>query len=426
MNTSELQQALQAGRLDEALTRVYGQAQLQAQRARFVTAVQRFDELFGQRDQVRLFTVAGRSEISGNHTDHNHGRVLAASIDLDIIAVAAKTTENTVEIQSEGFDKDVVCLSKLEVDPARFYHSDALIAGVCRGMQDRGFAVGGYVAYTTSNVLKGSGLSSSAAFEDMVGNIMNHLYNEGRIDNAEIAKISQYAENVYFGKPCGLMDQVACAMGGFVSIDFADPKQPVIVPLAFDLTGAGYSLCIVNTGGNHADLNEDYASVPLEMKQVAAHFGKEVLRDVTLEQIISDIPALRKECGDRAILRAIHYENENERVDRQAHALQMGDLDAFFHGVKQSGLSSFCYLQNVYTVKNVQEQGLSLALALAENYLANRGGAWRVHGGGFAGTIQAFVKTQDVPGYRKLMDAVFGAGACIELHVRAVGAGYIW
>ena len=200
----------------------------------------------------------------------------------------------------------------------------------------------------------------------------------------------------------------------------------MIVPLAFDLTGAGYSLCIVNTGGNHADLNEDYASVPLEMKQVAAHFGKEVLRDVTLEQIISDIPALRKECGDRAILRAIHYENENERVDRQAHALQTGDLDAFFRGVKQSGLSSFCYLQNVYTVKNVQEQGLSLALALAENYLADRGGAWRVHGGGFAGTIQAFVKTQDVPGYRKLMDAVFGAGACIELHVRAVGAGYIW
>ena len=225
MNTSELQQALQAGRLDEALTRVYGQAQLQAQRDRFVTAVQRFDELFGQRDQVRLFTVAGRSEISGNHTDHNHGRVLAASIDLDIIAVAAKTTENTVEIQSEGFDKDVVCLSKLEVDPARFYHSDALIAGVCRGMQDRGFAVGGYVAYTTSNVLKGSGLSSSAAFEDMVGNIMNHLYNEGRIDNAEIAKISQYAENVYFGKPCGLMDQVACAMAALSRLILLIPNN---------------------------------------------------------------------------------------------------------------------------------------------------------------------------------------------------------
>lgn len=425
MNTQTLLAELNAGRHDAALTALYGEDMLSMQRARYAKAVAAFIGQYGDAEDVSVFTVAGRSEISGNHTDHNHGCVIAASINLDIIAIAAKNGENTIRIKSEGFPEDVVDITDDTVDETKFFSSAAIISGVCKGFANNGFAVGGYNAYTTSNVLKGSGLSSSAAFEDMVGNILNYFFNDGTIDNAEIAKISQFAENVYFGKPCGLMDQVACAVGGFVAIDFADPKKPVIEKMDFDLTAKGYSLCIVSTGGNHADLNEDYASVPAEMKAVAAHFGKPVLRDVTLEELIAAIPALRTETGDRAILRAFHFINENKRVKVQTQALKDGDLDAFFAGVLASGNSSFEYLQNVYTTKNVSEQGLSLALALAQSYLSGRGGAWRVHGGGFAGTTQAFVRNEDVEGYRALMDGAFGTGACIVLKVRAVGAGKV-
>ena len=424
MTTKEVLKLLENGGADAALTNLYGADMLEVQKERYNKAVAAFEALYGEAD-VSVFTVAGRSEISGNHTDHNHGCVIAASINLDIIAVAAKTDDGIVRIKREGFPEDVVALTDDKVDEGKCFTSGAIIAGVAKGFANAGFSVGGYQAYTTSNVLKGSGLSSSAAFEDMVGNIFNYFYNDGKIDNAEIAKISQYAENVYFGKPCGLMDQVACAVGGFVAIDFADPKKPVIEKMDFDLTSHGYSLCIVNTGGNHADLNEDYASVPAEMKAVAAHFGKPVLREVTMEELISAIPALREKCGDRAILRAYHFICENSRVKQQTAALQAGDLDAFFGGVLSSGNSSFKYLQNVYTTKNVAEQGLSLALALAESYLSDKHGAWRVHGGGFAGTIQAYVRNEDVAGYRALMDGAFGEGACIVLKVRAVGAGKV-
>ena len=290
------------------------------------------------------------------------------------------------------------------------------------GFVKNGHAIGGFDAYTTSNVLKGSGLSSSAAFEDMVGNILSHMYNDGRVDNVEIAKLAQYSENVFFGKPCGLMDQVACAVGGIVAIDFADPSAPVIEKVDFDLSAKGYNLCIVNTGGNHADLTDDYASVPAEMKAVAAHFGKKVLRELDEEQVVAAIPALREKLGDRAILRALHFFNENKRVACQKAALMNGDLDAFFAEVIASGRSSFCYLQNVYTSKNLSEQGLSLALCLAEGYLSDKKAAWRVHGGGFAGTIQSFVPTEAVEGYRAIMDATFGEGKCIVLRIRPVGA----
>ncbi len=424
MLTNELYSAILAGNKDKELSSLYGSDALAMQRARHAAAVKAFESLYGVKD-VSIFTVAGRSEISGNHTDHNHGCVIAASIDLDIIAVAAKTDDSIIRVKSEGFDEDVVDGLCETVDESKFFTSGAIISGVCKGLRDRGYQTGGFVAYTTSNVLKGSGLSSSAAFEDMIGNIQNYFYNDGKIDNAEIAIISQYAENVYFGKPCGLMDQVACAVGGFVAIDFADPKNPVIEKKNFDLSAHGYSLCIVATGGNHADLNEDYASVPAEMKAVAAQLGKSVLRDITLEELIAAIPALRTTVGDRAILRAIHFINENKRVKAQAAALEAGDLDAFFAGVRASGNSSFEYLQNVYTTKNVSEQGLSLALALAEMYLSDKGGAWRVHGGGFAGTTQAYVKNEDVEGYRALIDGAFGEGACIVLRVRAVGAGKV-
>ena len=422
MNSKELKAALRDGKIDSELTALYGKDALAFQKQRYEKAVCAFEDLYGEAD-VSLFTVAGRSEISGNHTDHNHGCVIAASIDLDIIAIAAKTDGKMIRVKSEGFPIDEVEISDPQPDPAAFGTSAAIIAGMCRGFLDKGYACGGFNAYTTSNVLKGSGLSSSAAFEDMIGTVLSHFYNGGAIDNTEIAKLSQLAEIHFFGKPCGLMDQMACAVGGFIAIDFADPAKPVIEKMNFDLTAHGYSLCIVNTGGNHADLTDDYASIPTEMKQIASYFGKPVLRDVTMEQIRESIPALREAFGDRAILRAIHFIKENGRVKTQTAALREGDLSAFFEGVLESGASSFRYLQNVYTTKNTSEQGLSLALALAEDYLRNKGGAWRVHGGGFAGTIQAFVRNADVEGFRALMDSAFGDGACIVLHVRQTGAG---
>lgn len=422
MNTLMTKNYILDGKLDGTLTYIYGSAALENQKKRYLDAIDEFEKLYGDRD-ISLFSVAGRSELSGNHTDHNHGCVIAASIDLDIIAVAAKNNDTVIRVKSEGFPEDVVDVSDYKLPKADNYGTSAsIIAGMAAGFVKDGYSVGGFDAYTTSNVLKGSGLSSSAAFEDMIGNILSHMYNGGRVDNVEIAKLAQYAENEFFGKPCGLMDQVACAVGGIVAIDFADPKQPVIEKLDFDISALGYNLCIVNTGGNHADLTDDYASVPAEMKSVAAHFGKQVLRDVNRSELINAIPELRKSVGDRAILRALHFMNENERVGAQKTALKSGDLDSFFSNVTASGRSSFCYLQNVYTTKNLTEQGLSLALCLAEDYLADKKSAWRVHGGGFAGTIQSYVHECDVEGYRALMDSVFGAGKCIVLRIRPVGA----
>lgn len=423
MNTTELLKKLRTGGLNARLTALYGQDALAAQTARYEKAITEFEALYGAGREAHLFSVAGRSELSGNHTDHNHGCVVAASIDLDIIAVASPSGNHTVRVKSEGFPEDVVDLTEYTAPRAdRFSHSDSIIAGMCAGFRKEGYAVGGFDAYTTSSVLKGSGLSSSAAFEDMIGNIENHLYNTGKVSNVEIAKLAQYAENEFFGKPCGLMDQMACAVGGIIAIDFADPKAPVTEKLDFDITAAGYNLCIVNTGGNHADLTPDYAAVPAEMKAVAKELGKAVLRETDEEAVIAAIPALRKTVGDRAILRALHFFAENRRVAEQKAALKAGDIEGFFRGVLASGRSSFCYLQNVYTTKNVSEQGLSLALCLAERYLSGKSAAWRVHGGGFAGTVQAFMKTEEVAGFRALMDGVFGAGACIVLRIRPEGA----
>lgn len=426
MKTTELRSALQSGTFDERLTYIYGAAALEAQKARYLKAVSSFEALYGSDREAALYTVAGRSELSGNHTDHNHGCVVAASIDLDIIAVAAPSQNNTVRVKSEGFPEDVVDLDRFTApDPARFERSDALIAGMAAGFRKEGYAVGGFDAYTTSNVLKGSGISSSAAFEDMIGNIFNHIANAGKVSNVTIAKLAQYAENEFFGKPCGLMDQMACAVGGIIAIDFKDPKDPILDQIDFDISGAGYNLCIVNTGGNHADLTGDYASVPAEMKSVAAFFGKGFLRDVNEADVIASIPALREKVGDRAVLRALHFFAENRRVALQKEALTRGDLDTFFENVIASGRSSFCYLQNVYTTKNLTEQGLSLALCLAERTLAGKKAAWRVHGGGFAGTIQAFVPTAEVENFRRVMDAAFGEGRCMVLRIRPVGAAKI-
>ena len=422
MNISAVKKSINEGAIDSTLTYVYGEAALAYQKKRYLDAIDAFEAIYGDRD-ISLYTVAGRSELSGNHTDHNHGCVIAASIDLDVIAVASKRDDNTVRIKSEGFSDDTIDLATYTTPREDdFGTSGSIIAGMAAGFVKNGHAIGGFDAYCTSNVLKGSGLSSSAAFEDMVGNILNYSYNDGKIDNVEIAMIAQYAENVFFGKPCGLMDQVACAVGGIVAIDFADPKTPVIDKINFDMSANGYNLCIVNTGGNHADLTDDYAAVPAEMKSVAKLFGKDVLRGISADELIENAAKIRAEVGDRALLRALHFVSENERVGAQKAALQGGDLDTYFANVIASGRSSYCYLQNVYTTKNVAEQGLSTALCISERFLSDKRAAWRVHGGGFAGTIQCYVPTQHVEEYRALMDGVFGEGNCIVLRIRPVGA----
>ena len=418
MKASELKNRINEGAL-QRYRELY--ACPEGQKSRFISAIDAFISLYGDKE-AELLSVPGRSEISGNHTDHNRGCVLAGAIDRDVIAVAARNNDGVIRFYSEGYEREGIVVADCS-DPAKFenYTSGALIAGTVNGFTLNGYEVGGFDIAITSEVLKGSGISSSAAFEVMIGTALNHLYNGGRVHNTEIAKLAQYAENVYFGKPCGLMDQMACAVGGFVYIDFEDVKNPEVVPIDFSLDKAGYSLCIVNTGGNHADLNEDYASVPREMKAVAAELGREVLRGIDEAELIARIPELREKLGDRAVLRALHFIRENKRVEKAKVSLLDGRLDGFFEAVSSSGASSFKYLQNVYTTINVSEQGLSLALALAEGFLGGDG-ASRVHGGGFAGTIQIFVKKERLCELTALMDSVFGTGSAMALNIRPVGA----
>ena len=424
MTSTELKKKLNEGALS-AYSHLY--ADIEKQSRRMIKAVEAFEKKYGEGREVSLFSVPGRSETIGNHTDHNRGCVIAAAIDRDIIAVASPNEDGVIRLLSEGYAPDEVDLSLLD-DPQNFenYSSGALIAGVAAGFLKNGHAIGGFDAYTTTEVLKGSGISSSAAFEVMIGNINNHLYNDGAVSAVEIAQISQYAENVFFGKPCGLMDQTACAVGGFVFIDFKDPAVPVIEPIETPLSEQGYMLCIVNTGGNHADLNEDYASVPKEMKAVAALLGKEVLRDLDEAQILIHAKEIRESLGDRALLRALHFMRENERVLAAKEALVKKDVPAFFKEILASGHSSFEYLQNVYTVKAVDEQGLSLALALTDGFMRTHEGAFRVHGGGFAGTILAFVKEEDSDSYVQKIDAVLGEGATMRLRVRPMGVAKLF
>lgn len=405
----------------DVMDKIYANRSEASVKARYNAAFDEFENIYGEADQLSVFSVAGRSEICGNHTDHNYGKVLAASIDLDIIAIVKKTNDNIIRVKSAGFPEDIVSIEKLAPVFEDTGRSASLIRGVCDGFVKNGLAIGGFTAYTTSDILGGSGLSSSAAFEDMIGTILNHLYNNGSIDYIEISKISQYAENVHFGKPCGLMDQVACAAGGFVTIDFEDPKKPIAERIAFDLSAKGYSLCIVNTGGSHANLTDDYAAVPAEMKAIAKYFDKPVLRGLTETDIVKNTAALRKTCGDRAVLRALHFIRENKRVERMLTALADGNTAEFLAIIKESGNSSANLLQNYYSPKAPNEQGITLACAIASEILAEDG-AWRVHGGGFAGTMQAFVPHAKMKNFREIMETVFGAGAVTELSVRPLGA----
>lgn len=422
MNSADLKKFVADGGLDGEIA-VSLALEVDAAKAKYISAIEKFEELYGEGREVHIYSVGGRTEVSGNHTDHNLGKVLAAAVNLELLCIASPREDGVVRIKSEGFPEDVVESEDIDApDESKFFTSAAIIAGMENAFISDGYAVGGFDAYTTSAVLKGSGLSSSAAFEVMVGNVLNHMYNDGRVDNAKIAMMAQYAENVFFGKPCGLMDQTACAVGGFISIDFGEIGNPKINKIDFDLTSAGYNLCIVNTGGNHADLNEDYASVPAEMKAVAAQLGKKVLRECTTEEILANAGAIRESAGDRALMRAFHFLSENERVERIAKALGEGDVDGFLAGITDSGNSSFKYLQNVYTTKNVSEQGISLALCLTERFLQGKRAACRVHGGGFAGTIQVFIPASDGAEYKEYIESVFGEGSCHLLSVRNAGA----
>ncbi len=396
---------------------------LDAQRERYAFLTENFMNFFSVEDKEGLeyFSAPGRSEIGGNHTDHQHGRVLAAAVNLDIIACAKKRDDSMIRLKSHEYTKfDEIDISVLEPKSMEREKSASLIRGIAARINDLGYNVGGFDCYTTSNVLKGSGLSSSAAFEVLVVTIINHFYNDDKIDPVTVAQIAQYAENVFFGKPSGLMDQTASSVGGFTAIDFNDPKKPVLEKIDFNPADFGHRLCIVDTKGSHADLTNEYAAVPLEMRAVAAFFDKDVLREVDEEAFYRAIPALRERVGDRAVLRAIHFFDENRRAKEEAEKLKENDFEAFRELVMESGRSSLMKLQNVFASSDPFNQGLTLALALTEKVLGKRG-AYRVHGGGFAGTIQAYVPEDLLEKYKSEMESVFGEGACYVLDVRSAG-----
>jgi galactokinase len=383
------------------------------------------------RGELRVFTAAGRTELGGNHTDHNRGKVLAASIQMDAAAVVAPRRDSRVFFRSMGYPDVSVNLAKADGSPDLAMRDDeagttgSLVRGIAAELTRRGTAVGGFTANAASTVLSGSGLSSSAAVEVLLGRIFDTLYGGGKRSALELAQIGQIAENAYFGKPCGLEDQIACAYGGAVAIDFGDPARPLIQRIRFDPEAAGYALCVVDTHGSHAELTADYAAIPAEMKAVAGLFGKEVLREITLEQVLDRAAEIRKAAGDRALLRAIHFFNENRRVDAMFAALENNDIRRFLDLVNRSGDSSGELLQNIYSPRQPAEQGVSTALALTRNFIAAEAaglGACRVHGGGFAGAIQAYMPLDRMAAYRRRMEAVFGNGAVTELRIRPVGA----
>lgn len=424
-NTVQLREELRQGKYDDRLRRVYvSEEEIKAQYDRYCSLADDFDEIFSSDREVRMFSAPGRTEVGGNHTDHNHGRVLAAGINLDAIALASKNDDNTVRVKSKGYAMDVVDLDDLSVHDSETGHSPALVRGVMKGFKNYGYNIGGFDAVTASRVLSGSGLSSSAAYEVLVGTMVNYLYNDGKADPVTIAKIAQYAENEYFGKPCGLMDQMACSVGSFISIDFKNPQQPYIEKVDFDFASCGHSLCIVDTKGSHSNLTDEYAAIRIEMEKIANQFGKDVLRDVDEEKFLKEIPELRVKVGDRAVLRAIHFYNDNKRVLKEVEALKNKDFEAFKQYILESGASSYMYNQNVFATKQPDVQPVSLALAISESVLKGKG-AWRVHGGGFAGTIQAFVPNELLDAYKKRIEEIFGEGSCYVLSVRPVGGAEI-
>ncbi len=408
---------LRAGRFDPIFHDLYGDA-IDAQKKRYEKAILAFREHFGD-EEIAVFSVPGRTEIGGNHTDHNHGRVLAGSVDLDVIAVASPAADGFARIYSDRFKPDLI-----DQDDQGFYekergHSASLIRGIARRFDELGLRRGGYHAFTTSNVPGGSGVSSSAAFEVLLVSILNFFYNGGKMDPITVAKISQFAEREYFGKPCGLMDQAACALGGICEIDFG-AEEPVVTRVPFRFADSGYKLCLVRVGGDHSDLTDCYAAIPARMKAVASFFGKEYLNEIRAGDVWKNISLVRAAAGDEATLAALHFLEETERVPREARALTEGDFPEFLRLVTESGHSSFEYLQNVLVPLPGASQGAAIALNLASTLLRGKG-AWRIHGGGFGGTTQNFVPDEMVPAFKAAVEAVFGKGSCPVLLIRPVG-----
>lgn len=420
MNTVEIKEKILSGCFDGDFVMLYGDAE--KAKTRYADAVCEFEKLYGKKDNIRLFSAPGRTEIGGNHTDHQHGCVLAASVDLDVIAVVSETDNGTVRIKSKGYPMDTVSVNDLAVKESETGKAISLIRGVCAAFVNAGNSIGGFDAYTTSNVLKGSGLSSSAAFEVLVANIINGLFCENKVLPIELAKFSQFSENVYFGKPSGLLDQMASAVGGFTYADFNDPKQPDVEKIDFDIQKTGYTLCVVDTGGNHADLTDDYADITKECRAVSNYLGVDFLRDANEQRFFENLADIRKKCSDRAALRAFHFFTEQGRVLSQRAALKEGNFEKFLALVDASGESSYKNLQNLYSNSNPAEQGLCLALALTKNMI-NGVGTARVHGGGFAGTVQCYIKNELFAEYKSMIEKVFGEGSCVKLFIRPVG-GY--
>lgn len=420
MNKETMVNKLCSGNFDFILKTLYGESAVERQRNRYISAIEKFSEIFPERDDIKIYSAPGRTEIGGNHTDHQHGCVLAAAVDLDVIAVVAFHNEGVIRLKSAGHSPNRVNLSNLSVQKKEMGSSSALIRGIASRFYEMGVQISGFDAYTTSDVLSGSGLSSSAAFEVLVGTIIDSHYNHGKAGAVEIAKIGQYAENVYFGKKSGLMDQMVSSVGGLVSIDFHDTENPEIKSFPYDFEASGYCLCVTDTKGSHANLTDDYVAIRTEMESIAAQFGKAFLRDVNENEFYSAIPKLREKCSDRAVMRAAHFFAENRRAVLEANALSEGNMNYFLELVRQSGESSANLLQNLYSCSQPTEQAISIGIMLSKSILG-RNGAVRVHGGGFAGTIQAFVPAEKVNEYSQEMNRIFGDGSCYILRIRPVG-----
>ncbi len=419
-NINEVKDKLSNGMFDERIKAIYvDHDRVKYNRERYVNAILHFEGLFPEEKEIEIYSAPGRSEVCGNHTDHQNGVVLATSINLDAIAIVAKTDDNAIRLVSGEFPMEVIDVDDVEKRDSELETTTSLIRGVVAGLKQAGYKTGGFKAYVTSDVLMGAGMSSSAAFEGLIGTILSGLYNDMGVSSEEIAQIGQYAENKYFGKPCGLMDQMACCVGGMIYIDFCKDK-PVVKTVESNFEEAGLSLCIVDTKGSHADLTPDYAAVPNEMGLVAKSLGKERLRDVSEEKFYKNIPALRKKLSDRAVLRAIHFFMEEKRVDEAFNMLKASDYAGFLEVIRRSGDSSAKFLQNIYSPRDVDTQNVTVALAVSESVIGNAG-VCRVHGGGFAGTIQAFVKDEAVAGYKAAIEAVFGKDSCNVLKIRPYG-----
>ena len=418
-NISQLKQFLKEKRMDEKFSLIYGGDKNSISEAydRLNDTVKHFESI-EEKQEIHLFSASGRTELSGNHTDHNNGCVLTASINLDKLAIVSKRDDNKILVYTDYSNTpDIIDINDLNINKDEYGKSNALTRGVCAGIKNKGYNIGGCTVTINNKVLIGSGLSSSASFESLIGEIQNTLYNDGKISKVDIAKIGQYSENVYFGKPCGLMDQMGCSVGGIMSIDFKDNDNPIIEKVEYDFESKGYALMIVDAKGDHSGLTNEYAAIREEMNAIANYFGKKVCREITKNQLIENASKLRAEIGDRAIMRAYHFIEENERVINQINALKNNDIKTYIKLMNESGLSSFMYLQNCYSVTSSKNMGVALAITLTKDFLKDDG-ACRVHGGGFAGTIQALIPINRAEEYKKYMNSIFGEGSAAKIRVR--------